>query len=73
MYSTANNTLRSLRDGPKTNVSSVSKSSGSFGESKKMLHRPLVANSSIGIGLNVDRDKTFSNLSRNSASKERNN
>ena len=72
MYSTANNTLRSLRDW-KTNVSSVSKSSGSFGESKKLLHRPMVANSSIGIGLTVEKDRNFSNISRNSVSKEINN
>ena len=72
MYQTANNTLRSLRD-KKTNISSVSKSSGSFGESKRYLARPMIANSSIGNGLTAEKDRTLSNLSRNSARKDKNN
>ena len=31
-----------------------------------MLHRPLVANSSMGMGLTTEKERTFSNISRNS-------
>ena len=72
MYCTANNTLRSLRD-KKTNQSSVSKSSGSFGESKRFLAKPMIANSSIGNGLTAEKDRALSNLSRNSLGKDKNN